>query len=236
VNSNISAVSLSHGAGIGTGRSESDGFSAIEVVSIFGGTIRAYGAEAGIGSGFEGSEVRLVIFSETVNLFCTVSNPTKFSVNASWIVLSNTSLKIATTYDRVFGVPPLRQGSLNLSLVYGGESGPGFEPLGLLNSAFVQIGNITLPNSEFRRFCLSQTGAENCIDIQPMEVRGLIFSVPLSGVYSIQAMNENLTGFIERKGHLHEFHVFPNLFYIPEAHFIPGNVPTATSNEMQKEL
>jgi hypothetical protein len=51
--------------------------------------------EGGIGPS-DGSEVELLRFSGTGILFCTVTNAAAFPINASSIILSNTSLTITT--------------------------------------------------------------------------------------------------------------------------------------------
>jgi hypothetical protein len=201
VSGNITASSTSSGSGIGTGES-SDGTSEIQTLSVLGGRIKVNGTESGIGSGFEGSEVKLLRFSGTVVLFCTVMNTTKFPMNASSIVLSDTSLTITTPQNRVFGVNPLRQGSLNLNIIYENVTSADSEPLWLLNSTFLQIGNVSLPNSDFRRFCISGIGYENCIDIESTEVKSLLFSVPSEGNYSIRTWNEGLIGLNETEADL----------------------------------
>jgi hypothetical protein len=184
---NITANSSHYGSGIGTGCGQEEGISVIETLSILGGKIKAKGTESGIGSGFERSEVKLLRFSGTVNLFCTVTNKTKFPINASSIVLSSTSLMITTAQNRIFGVNPFREGSLNLSFVYENVTSAGSEPLSLLNLRFLQIGNVSLPISNFWRFCVSGIGHENCIDVESTAVKSLLFSVPSEGNYSIRA-------------------------------------------------
>jgi hypothetical protein len=87
------------------------------------------GTESGIGSGFEGSEVKLLRLSGTLNLFCTVMKTTKFPINASSIFLFDTSLTITTPQNRIFGVNPFGEGSLNLRFVYGKVTSTDSEPL-----------------------------------------------------------------------------------------------------------
>jgi hypothetical protein len=89
--------------------------------------------------------VKLLKISGTVILFCTG----KFPINASSVILSKTSLRITTPQNRVFGVNPFREGSLNLTIVYENVKSAGLEPLGSLNSRFLTIGNISLPDSNF---------------------------------------------------------------------------------------
>jgi hypothetical protein len=187
VGGNVTANSSNGGgSGIGTALSESGGISMIETLSTFGGRIRVNGTEAGIGSGFDGSEVKLLRFSGRVNLFSTVNPPMKFPINASSIVLSDTSLTITTPHARIFGVSPVRQGSLNLNLIYESVTSANVEPLSLLNERFIQIGNVSVPESDGWSFCVSRLGYENCFETESKNVKSLIFSVPSEGQYSIR--------------------------------------------------
>jgi hypothetical protein len=197
VNGNITASSSSGGSGIGTGLGENGSISMIETLSILGGRIRSSGTESGIGSGFDESEVKLLMFARTVILFCTVTNTTKFPINASSIVLFDTSLTITTPRSRVFGVYLLRQGSLNLNVAYEVPTTAGLEPLWLLNSTFLQIGSVSLPLPGFWTFCLSGVGDETCIDIESAAMGSLLFFVPSQGNYSIRAILDHLIGFLE---------------------------------------
>jgi hypothetical protein len=104
---------------------------------------------------------------------------------------------ITTSHNRVFGVSPLREGYLNLTLAYEKLTSRGSEPLWLLNSTFVQIGNISLPISNFWKFCVSGIDYENCIDIESTKVKSLIFSVPSQGDYSIQTLNNGFRELID---------------------------------------
>jgi hypothetical protein len=70
-----------------------------------GGRINANGTLAGIGSGCEGGEVKLLIFSGNAVLTCD-TNLTKLPINASSIVISIASLIFTTAHNRLFGVSP----------------------------------------------------------------------------------------------------------------------------------
>jgi hypothetical protein len=243
VSGNITASGSSYGSGIGTSIGQSGGISMIETLSILGGRIRVNGTQSGIGSGFEESEVKLLRLSRTVNLFCTVMSTTKFPINASSIVLSDASLTITTPQNRIFGVNPFRQGSLNLYFVYGKVTSADSEPLLLLNSTFLQIGNVSLPNCDFWRFCLSGLDHESCIDIdinidmgiESKSVKSLLFSVPSEGNYSIRVLNEGLIGFIETEAGVSSFNVWSDFCFISEVHFIPDSSPTPSAIQIQTE-
>jgi hypothetical protein len=229
MNGNITASSSSsygYGSGIGTGRGADDGISVIETLSVSGGRIRANGSEAGIGQGFEGSKIKLLRFSGIVVLFCTTMNEGKFPISASSIILSDTSLTIITPQNRVFSVNPFHEGSLNLSIFYGSVTSANSEPLWLLNSTFLQIGNISVPISRFWTFCISGICEERCIEIESTTVRSLIFSVRSQGNYSIRGLNEGLIGLFETETGLSSFDVSSNFPFIPEAHFIIEKSPT----------
>jgi hypothetical protein len=234
VSGNITASSSSSGSGIGTGIGES-GTSVIETLSVLGGKIRVNGTQSGIGSGFEGSEVTLLGFSGTVILFCTVTDTNKFPINASSIVLSDTLLTITTPQNRVFGGTAIRQSSLNLSIVYETVTSADSEPLWLLNSTFLQIGNVSLPNCEFWRFCVSGNDQEICISGESTAVKSLLFSVPSQGSYSVRASNEVLIGFIEADSALSSFNVWSNFSFIPEGYFVVDSSPTAPITETQSQ-
>jgi hypothetical protein len=150
VNGNITANSSSFGSGIGTGYGKNGGTSVIQTLTVLGGRIKVNGTESGIGSGFEGTEVELLRFSGTVILFCTVMNITKFPMNSSSIVLSDASLTIATPQNRVFGVNPIGQGSLNLNIVYENVTKADSEPLSSLNRTFLQIGHFVCGHFVFQ--------------------------------------------------------------------------------------
>jgi hypothetical protein len=121
----------------------------------------------------------------------------------------------------VFGVNPVRQGSLNLSVVYETVTSAGSEPLWLLNSTFLQIGKVSVPTSRFWTFCISGIGHESCIETESRAVKSLLFSVPSQGKYSIRGSNGGLIGFFETEAGVCSFDVFSNFSFIPEAHFVP---------------
>jgi hypothetical protein len=235
MNGNITASSSGVGSGIGTGRGTRGGISVIDTLSILGGRIKANGTDSGIGSGFEGSEVKLLKLSGTVVLFCTVTNTTKFPINASSIVLFDTSLTIITSQNRVFGWNPFRQGSLNLSIIYESVTSADSEPLWFLNLTFLQIGNVSVPFSEFWTFCILGIGDQSCHDTESRFVKSLLFSLPSQGHYSIRGLNENLMGFFETESGLWSFNVSSNFSFIPEVHFIPGNLPTLGATQAQTQ-
>jgi hypothetical protein len=130
---------------------------------------------------------------------------------------------ITTPQNRVFGENPFREGSLSLSVAYESVTSGGLEPLSLLNSTFLQIGNVGLPNSNFWTFCVSGIIQENCFDIRSTKVKSLLFSVPLQGNYSIRAFNEDVIGFIGRDADLYRFNVSSNFAFIANADFIPDS-------------
>jgi hypothetical protein len=119
---------------------------------------------------------------------------------------------------------------LNLNVAYESVTSAGSEPLWLLNSTFLQIGNVSLPNSNFWTFCTFCTSGidqENCIDIESTKVKSLLFSIPLQGNYSIRAFNEALIGFLGIDTDLSPFDVLSNFSFVSNAYFIPDCSPAA---------
>jgi hypothetical protein len=98
---------------------------------------------------------------------------------------------ITTPQNRVFGRKPLREGYWNLTLIYKSVTSAGSEPLWLLNSTFLQIGNITFPHSGIWNFCISEMEGENCIDIESTAAKSLLLSVPSEENYSIRALKKD---------------------------------------------
>jgi hypothetical protein len=173
VSGNISASSSSNGSGIGSGSATGNGSSTVGALSLLGGTIRANGTLAGIGSGGDGGEVGRVVFSGTIALICNAAKA-KFPVNASSILLSNASLIFGTDGDRLFGSSPSREGWLELTILYGRATSREAEAVSGLNAAFLQIGNLSfsppvdLEGSPAWRwiFCVSGSGDEQCSAMQ----------------------------------------------------------------------
>jgi hypothetical protein len=227
---NIIASSSGGGSGIGTGYSSFSGTSTVTNLMIMSGNITASssGGCSGIGTGNSSiggvSTVGLLKISGTVILFCTGS----FPINASSIILSNTSLTITTPQNRVFAENPLREDLLNLSIAYETVTSKGLESVESLNSTFLQIGNVSLPDSNFWTFCLSGIIQENCFNIRSTEVKSFLFSVPLEGNYSIRAFNDDLMGFIGTDAGLYPFDVSSDFLFVPNAYFIPDSSKTPT--------
>jgi hypothetical protein len=231
---NITATSSGDDSGIGSGSSSGGGASTVTNLAIMSGNITASSSEghSGIGSGSSNdggaSTVKLLRFSGTVMLFCRGN----FPINASSIILSNTSLTISTPLKCVVGENPFREGSLNLSIAYENATSAGLEQLWGLNSTVLQIGNVSLPDSNFWTFCISAIGYENCFDIKSTKVKSLLFSVPFQGSYSIRAFKEGSMGFIGTEACLWPFDVSSNFSFIPSAKFtvyslpVPSNCPT----------
>jgi hypothetical protein len=135
VSGTITASSSSGGSGIGSGSAGSGGASTVEALSVLGGTIRANGVLAGIGSGGE------VSFSGTVALICNAEG-TQLPIHASSNLLSDASLIFVTQGNQLFGVSPLHVGWLNLTILYGSATSAESEPLAGLNRVMLQIGSL----------------------------------------------------------------------------------------------
>jgi hypothetical protein len=136
----------------------------------------------------------------------------------------------------VFGVTPSRgEGPLNLSIAYESVTQADSEPLWLLNSTFLQIGNISVPFSDFWRFCISGIDQETCFDIESAKLKSLLFSVPSQGNYSIRGLGDGLRGFFETGEGMPLFEVSSNLSFILEAQFRTESSPSPTATEAATE-
>jgi hypothetical protein len=232
LNGNITASSSSSGSGIGSGDGSSSSPSVIETLSILGGRIKANGTEAGLGSGGDGSEVTVLTLGGSAVLLCD-ANASKFPVNASSIVFADASLTFETPRNRLFGVSPLRKGSLNLTLLYWSVTSNGGEPLSFLNGIFLQIGNANFPASESwdRSFCVSGVDHEYCSGIVSNEVKSLIVSVPSANNYSMKAVGGGVSGFFEIHPSLSVFEVLSDSSFFANAYFVFSSTaePTASA-------
>jgi hypothetical protein len=219
MNGNITASSSSWGAGIGAGRGGSRDKSFIGTLAITGGRITANGTLAGIGSGGEGGEVKLLKITGNAVLTCD-ANFTKFPVNASSIVLTTASLVFTTPRNRLFGVSPSSSGSLNLVIVYGNVTMQGSEPISKLNATFLQIGKVTAPLSNDWTVCTSGGNREACYATHSPVVRSLLVSIPSQGNYSSRMFSDALSGFLERDGSQSTFVVAGTRSFVASAHFV----------------
>jgi hypothetical protein len=229
---NITATNSGSGAGIGSGGVIDGGHSVVETLSIMGGRITANGVLVGIGSGYEGGEVRMLTFSGEVVLMCN-ANSSQFSINASSIVLRNTSLTIATHRNRVFGTSPSSSGSTRVCILYGNVGSERSEPFLDMDGVFLQIGNVSLPYSGPWTFFISGKYAQDCTECETLRVSGIAMSgitvsLPSEGNYSIRASTNNASGFLETADGQSLFSVETQYSFIPVALFIPTYTPTGT--------
>jgi hypothetical protein len=216
MNGNITASSSSVGSGIGSALGQPGGTapdpnlpglyaSVVATLSILGGTIRANGVTAGIGSGV-GGELRSLFISGRAVIVCN-TNTSNYPVKASSIRLSNPSVVFATNGPRVFGASPSSSGSVNLSIWYGTVRTSDTEPLSGLNAPFLRLGNVSLPDSRSWTFCISGDSFRRCIDADSVDVKSLTFSVPSPGRYSVNAMNAVHSGRLETDDRLPFFEI-----------------------------
>jgi hypothetical protein len=120
-------------------------------------------------------------------------------VNASSIVLSDASWIFATHGNQLFGATPSVQGLLNLTIIYGAVTSEDVERVSSLHLTMIQIGNVTLPPSDFWTLCTSRlcrTGSENCFKTESFEIKSLLVTVESPGNYSIRAFKGSLSGFL----------------------------------------
>jgi hypothetical protein len=190
-----------------------------------GGKIRANGTLAGIGSGGEGGEVKLLRFSGNAVLTCD-ANVSKFPVNASSIVISNASLMFITPRNRLFGVSPSNSNLFKLVILYESLTNQPQESLWKLNATFLQIGNLTIPQSNDWIFCVSDVGHNDCFPMRSSVVKSLIVSVPSVGNYSIRAFNNATSGFLETEEGVSILSVALNYSFFSKCHFVPDATAT----------
>jgi hypothetical protein len=225
VSGNITASSSSDGAGIGSGDGTGTGSSIFVDLSILVGTIRANGTLAGIGSGGVG-KVGHLTFSGRAVLICSSSNAGTFPVNASSILFSDASAIFVTQRAPLFGVNPLHQGELNLTLMYGTVMADKAELLPS-SATFLQIDNLSLPHGSWE-FCISGAASTRCFDTESTIVRSLIMSVPSQGSYSIRARAEDFAGFLAIADDNFAFNVAPTGVIVPHAYFVADRISTRT--------
>jgi hypothetical protein len=228
VNGNITASSSSNGSGIGSGRGTVPFSSIVVHLSILGGTIRANGTLAGIGSGGEGGAVGQLTFSGTPVLICSCANAGKSPVNASSILFSDASAVFVTQRAPRFGVTPYHQGELNLTLVYETAMADKAE---LLPSSviFLQIHNISMPDGRCE-FCILSAASTSCFRTESTIARSLIVSLPSEGNYSIRARAEDFAGFLAIADDCFSFGVGSNGVTVSDAYFVSESTRTISAS------
>jgi hypothetical protein len=185
---------------------------------------------AGIGSGGEGGEVQLLKFSGNTVLTCD-TKVTQFPVNASSIVFSNGSFLFRTPRNRLFGVSPSSSAFLNLMIAYWNVTNEENEPLSMLNTTLLQIGNVAIPQSSDWMVCVSGICREDCSQAGSSVVNSLIVSVPSEGSYSVKMCSEVSSGLLETEKGVSVFAVASTRSFVSEAHFTPfpvAQTPTGT--------
>jgi hypothetical protein len=100
----------------------------VGMLFLLGGKIKTNETLVGIGSGREGSEIRLVVFSGTIALICN-TDLEKFPINSLSIQLLSASLSFGTQGDELFCVSQSR-GSRTLREA---------DPLSNLNATFPAV-------------------------------------------------------------------------------------------------
>jgi hypothetical protein len=219
LNGNITASSPDGGAGIGAGYGSYAAISLIENLSILGGKITANGTLTGTGSGGEGGEVQFLKFSGNTTVTCD-SDPGKFPVNASSIVLSNGSLIFTTPRNQLFGVSPSSSGLLNLLVMYEIVTTQWSESLSQLNVSLLQIGNITAPESRDWKLCICGECQQECYLTQSSVVKSLIVSVGSKGNHSVKMLGHEISGFLKTNESVSSFAVVSSRSFFAEATFV----------------
>jgi hypothetical protein len=199
----------------------------VEDLSILGGTIRANGTLAGIGSGGDGCRVGRLTFGGTAVMICSSADAGKFPVNAASIRFLDASAVFVTPRAPLFGVRPLHQGKLNLTLVYQTAMADKTELLPNSPAIFLQILNLTLPPGRCE-FCIFSAASTRWFGTEPTIVRSLIVSVPSEGNYSIRARAEDFTGFLAIAHDDFAFDVASNSSIVSDAYFVADATRTAS--------
>jgi hypothetical protein len=118
-------------------------------VVLFGGSIRANGSLAGVGSRGQGGYVETLRLSGTGLLLsgCNASNPGKSRVNATSVLLTEASWILATDGNRLFGEIRLVQGLLNLTILYRAVASEDEGSFLSLPGPLIHLGNVSRPQS-----------------------------------------------------------------------------------------
>jgi hypothetical protein len=88
-----------------------------------------------------------------------------------------------------------------------------------LQTVFLQIGNLSIPEDEKWTFCLSDGTYERCIGAPSDSVKSIVVSIPHLGNYSIQAFTDRRRGHLECDGNA-IFQVNSNVSFFQTALFV----------------
>jgi hypothetical protein len=158
-------------------------------------------------------------------LICSSANAEKSPVNAASILFSNASAIFVTHHAPLFGVRPLHEGELNLTLVYETAMADKAELLPNPPAIFLQIRNLSLPHGRCE-FCISGAASARCFGTESTIVRSLIVSVPSQGSYSMRARAEDFSGFLAIAVDDLSFDVASNGLNVSAAYFVADRTRT----------
>jgi hypothetical protein len=183
----------------------------VDAQSLAGGT--------GIGVGSPRGQLNSLQLSGT-SILNSNSNSVDHAVNATSIVIADASLVFETNGTCLFGSSPSKTGLIELAIFYHMVTVKGEEPLSELETVFLQIGNLSIPEDEKWTFCLSNGTYERCIGAPSDDVKSIVVSIPRLGNYSIQAFTDSRRGHLECDGNA-VFHVNSNVSFFQIAVFVP---------------
>jgi hypothetical protein len=152
---------------------------------------------------------------------------TKFPINASMIVFSNASVVFATPRNRPFGADLWIFNLSKFVILYEDVTIENTEPFWRLNTTLSQIGNLTVPRSNDRMFCVSGEGHSDCFSSRSLIVKSLIVNVPSVGNSSMKVFNDATSGFLKKAEGVSIPSVFSNRSFVAECHFVADATATA---------
>jgi hypothetical protein len=133
-----------------------------------------------------------------------------------------------TPRNRLFGAVPSSSNLTKLVIQYGGVTIQNDESLWKLNTTLLQIGNVTIPESNELMFCLSGMDHRDCFSTQSSIVKSLIVSIPSIGNYSVRVFTDAISGFLETKEGFSILSVSSNRSFISECHFVADATATVS--------
>jgi hypothetical protein len=157
------------------------------------------------------------------------SDATASPVNAWSIVISSASHVFVTDGSHLFDHKPSGLDEIELAIMFGPVTAAGEASLSGLKGAFLQIENVSLPESPSfgaSTFCDSGLGPERCIESHSSLVKSLLVPVPAHGNYSMRASASSVNNTFEIFDGSSSFEVdsnhsflYPTLPARPDIHF-----------------
>jgi hypothetical protein len=138
-NGDISAESVSAGAGIGAGYASPSGVLSVDSLAIQNGRLNAAGSSR---PGIGGSTSLSFSGATEINSRSTADS---FPIDAASVLLSAASVTARVPNSRVFGRSPATSVASDVSLLYGTTTSRGEEPLSAFSAHFLQVRRISFP-------------------------------------------------------------------------------------------